>query len=133
MSIYMRSATPRSNSYQEEPPSIEIELSTFPELDREVGDEVLFVVKGIITEKSLNENGRDKCIEVMVKEIGINREQSVEKQRDMWASRSSNRNIKSKSDAFADGLLGERPKTGTESGMTILNDADIQLNKMLAK
>ena len=133
MSIYMRSAAPKGSSPYSYAPCISIELANFPELDKEVGEEILFVVKGTIKSKSLNDNGRDKCIQVEVKEIGINREQMVEKQRDIWMTRSSPKSIRAKSDAFSDGLMGPSPKSGGASGMTILNDADIQLNKMLAK
>lgn len=133
MSIYMRSMTPKGSNPYAYNPSIPIELSNFPELDKEVGEEVLFVVKAVIRSKSLNDNGRDKCINVEIKEIGINREQSVEKQRDMWAARTSSRSVKSKADFFSENITSASSRSSLSTGMPMLNDADVQLNKMLSR
>lgn len=132
--LWMRSASPKGTSDYAYSPCVSIDLSNFPELDKEVGEEVLFVVKGVIRSKRLSStNDKDKCAEVEVREIGVNRDQMVDKQRDMWTQRSSPKSLKAKADVFTEGLMGPAPKSGLASGMVILNDADIQLNKMLSK
>lgn len=132
--LWMRNAMPKGDSMMAYPSSLRIELSEFPELDKEVGEEVLFVVRGIIRSKSLTGMGdQNKCAEVEVREIGINKQQAIDRQRDMWTTRSSPKSLSSKADAFTEGITGGKPKSSRADGMVVLNDADIQLNKMISK
>lgn len=107
-------------------PCISIDLRNFPELDKEVGEDIVFVVKGKIRAKRLSgSNDRDCSAEIEIREIGVGKEDKNIKPQD--------KSLTAKSDIFTESIVRGKPATSQAMGMTILNDADVQLNKLLSK
>lgn len=59
-------------------PSLEIDLFKFPELSKDIGEECKFIVKGVVTRKSLSEG--EKCQYMEIRSIGVGESDSEENQ-----------------------------------------------------